>query len=114
MVINITPTIRIDLTNIPKLDTIAYRRHITEIIAENPHHTICYTDGLKSRAKTGYAYSIQDTITAKRIKNSDSVFTAQLSAIHSCLSHLTQRPPRHDYILLTDLFSSLLSLQGTY
>ena len=48
------------------------------------------------------------------MRNSASVFTAELTAIHSCLSHLTQRPPQQNYIILTDSLSSLLSLQDPY
>jgi len=53
-----------------------------------PQHFISgpVCDGSKVNSKTGYACSIQDSITAKRIRNSASVFTAELSAIHSCLS----------------------------
>ena len=53
----------------------------TEIIAEYPNHIIYFTDGSRARSTTCYAYSIQDSITAKRIRNSASVFTAELSAI---------------------------------
>ena len=45
------------------------------------------------------------------MRNSASVFTAELSAIHSCLSQLTEHPPGLNYILLSDSLSSLLSLQ---
>ena len=58
---------------------------MTEIIAEFPCHIMCLSDSSKGRSKTGYAYSIQDLITAKCIKSSASVFTAELSAIRTQL-----------------------------
>ena len=42
------------------------------------------------------------------------MFTAELSAIRACLSHLAQGPPTYKYILLTDSLSALLSIQDPY
>ena len=42
------------------------------------------------------------------------MFTAELSAIRSCLSQLAQRSSGLNYILLTDSLSSLLSIQDPY
>jgi len=53
-------------------------------------------------------FSIQDLLVSNRRKNSASIFTAELNAILACLSHLTHRPSRHNYLLLTDSLSSLL------
>jgi len=58
----------------------------------------------------GYAFSIQDLIVNKRLRISASVFTAELNAILAFLSHLTHRSPRHNYLLLTDSFSSLQAI----
>lgn len=108
------PNIRLDLANIPKTDNSIYRKHINNIISEFPNSIVCYTDGSKSGSKTGYAYSIQGSIVSHRLRNSASIFTAELSAIYSCLTQLTQRPPNHRYLILSDSLSSLLSLQDTH
>jgi len=71
---------------------------------------VCLTDGSKSKYETGYAYSISGSIILYRIRNIASVHTAELMAIFSCLSHITQLPPRGRYLLLTDLLSFLHSL----
>jgi len=100
--------------NSPQLDNNSYLKLITEIVSEYPNHTICYTDGSKSGNKTGFAYSIQNIIKAKWFRNSASVFIAELSAIYSCPSNLTKRPPGHKYVLLSYSLSSFLSLQDPY
>jgi len=68
-------------------------------------------DGSKANSKTGYAFSIQNLIVSERLRNSVSVFTAELNAILTCLSHLTHRHPRHNYWILTDSLSSLQSIR---
>lgn len=105
------PTIRVDLANLPKQDDCVYRALIAEIMAEYPNHTVCFTDGSRTEGKTGYAYSIGHLTIKKRMRNSASVFSAELSAIHACLIQLTRRPPHQNYILLSDSLSSLTSLK---
>ena len=80
------PNIRLDLLYSPKADNITYWRLITEIIDEYPNHIISFTGGSRARSKIGYAHTIQDSVTAKWMRNSASVFTPELSAIHSCIS----------------------------
>ena len=91
--LRILPTIRLDLTNLQKSNNNEYKSLLSQIIAEYPDHILSYIDGSKSLLKTGYAYSIQGNITAKRMRNSASIFTAELTAIYFCPSHLAQRPP---------------------
>jgi len=81
--------------------------NITNEYFDLADHIICYTDGFKANSKTSYAFSIQDFIVSNLLRNLASVFTAELNAILACLSHLTHRPPRHNYLLLTDSLSSL-------
>ena len=97
-------TIRLDLTTLPKSQKNA-------CCGRYPHHIICYMDSSKANSKTDYAFSIQDLIVSNRLRNSASVFTGKLNAILACLSHLTHRPPRHNYLLLTDSLSSLQSIR---
>jgi len=88
---------------------------IANITDENPDHIFCYTDGSEANSKTDYAFSIQELIVSNGLRNSASVFTAELNAILACLSHLTHRPPRHNYLLLTDSlsFQSIRDLKST-
>jgi len=86
---------------------------IANINNEYLDHIIWYTDGSKANSKTGYAFSIHDLIVSNRLRNSASVFTAELNAILTCLSYLTHRLPRDNYLLLTDSLSSLQSLRNT-
>ena len=77
---------------------------------EYPDHTFCFTDGSKNNLRIGYAYSIGDSIHSHRLRNSASIFTAELSAILSCLSHLANLPPQSKFLLLSDSLSSLQSI----
>ena len=75
-----------------------------------------YSDGSKSRLKTGQSYSIQGSVVTHRLRNSASIFTAELSAILSCLIQLSQRTPPQNlrYLIVSDSLSSRLSLQDSY
>ena len=105
--------IRLDLTALPSVDNSLYIRHIRSILDEYLDHQVCLTDGSKSKHGTGYAYSISGSIAFHRIRNIASVYTAELMAIQSCLSHIAQLPPNSKYLLLTDSLSSLHSLQDS-
>ena len=62
-----------------------YQKQFKAIIAyEFPSHTLCCTDGSKSGSRTGYAFSSNG-----RLRNSASIFSAELFAIYFCLSHLS-------------------------
>ena len=104
------PTIRLDLANLPPTNNTSYISQVRSLLNEYSDHILCLSDGSKSNHKTAYAYSIAGSIVSHRIRNIASVFTAELMAIFSCLSHITQMPPNNKYILLTDSLSSLYSL----
>jgi len=106
------PSIRFDSTKISPSSNTSYIRHIRCILDENPNHTLCFSDGSKSKQKSVYAYSINGSLVSHHIRNKASVFTAELMAIFSCLSHLTLLPPHGRFLLLTDSFSSLHSLSN--
>ena len=108
------PNIRLDLASIPKTDNSSYLRLIRSLIDEYPDHTLCFTDGSKIKPRTGYAYSIQDTVYSYRLRNSASIFTAELTAILSCLSHLASLPPKSNFLLFSDSLSSLQAIQDPY
>ena len=107
------PTIRLDITKIPKSNSIVYKTHIRKLISEFPNHVLCFTDGSKCKERTAYAYSIAGQVTARRIRNSASIYTAELNAILSCIIKLSHMPPGH-FLLLTDSLSSLISLQNPF
>ena len=109
------PDIRLDLAALPRSPNSTYLKQIKSIIAnEFPSHTLCCTDGSKSGSKTGYAFSINGVITHHRLRNSTSIFSAELFAIYSCLSHLSLLPPPHKFLLLSDSLSSLQAMQDPY
>lgn len=108
------PNIRFDLTKLPKSDNSIYHHNIKSLLREYANYTICLSDGSKINHKTAYAYSISGSVTSHRIHNISTISTAELTAIFSCLSHLTQLPPHGKYLLLTDSLSSLHSLLDTY
>lgn len=108
------PNIRLDLTNVSKLSKTIIRQHITKLLNEFPNYTLCLTDGSKYNQKTAYAYSINEQITARRIQNSASIYSAELIAILACLSQIAQLEPHKNYLLLTDSLSSLQSLTNPF
>ena len=108
------PNIRFDLTEVPSSDNKIYITRIRTLIQEYPHHTLCLTDGSKTTNKAAYAYSVDGSLESHRIRNMASIFTAELMAIFTCLSHLSQLSPNGKYLLLTDSLSSLHSLMDPY
>jgi len=107
------PTIRFDFMKIPLANNTSYiQHHHICLLDEYPNHTLCLSDGSKSKYKSAYAYSIDGSLISHHICNMASVFTAELMAIFSCLSQLTQFPPHGRFLLLTDSLSSLQSLSS--
>ena len=87
------PFIRLDLTALPRSPNSTYLKHINAIIMnEFSSHILCYTDRSKSGTRTGYSFPINGVITHHRLRNSASIFSAELLAIYSCLSHLSLLP----------------------
>ena len=100
------------LTQISTLNKVTPIHRIRNLIQEYPHHTLCLSDGSKSKTKTAYAYSTEGNITSHRIRNIASIYTAELMVIFACLS--PQLPPNSNFQLLTDSLSSLHSLADLY
>ena len=48
------------------------------------------------------------------MRNSASVFSAELTAIYACLSHILHLPSQNKYLILTDSLSSLKSISDPY
>ena len=108
------PSIRLDLTQLSAPKNIIYLQHIRSLIQEYPHHTLCLSDGSKSKTETAYAYSINGNIISHRIHNIASIHTAELMAIFACISQISQLPPNNNFLLLTDSLTSLHSLTDPY
>ena len=110
------PNTRFDLTDISTTDKTTHVKHIRKLLQEFPNHTLCLTDGSKSKSRNraAYAYSIDGSVKSYRIRNIASIFTAELMAIFACLSHLSQLPSNSKFILLTDSLSSLHSIMDPY
>ena len=89
--------IRLHFAEISYPDKSIYLQYIRDLMNVYPRHIVCFTDG----NRTSYAYSINGEIVAHRVRNTASVFTAELMAI------LTQLSLKRYCILLVDSFSSL-------
>jgi len=111
------PNTHLDLVEIPRTSYSIYKRHILNIkSSEFSTHLLCFTDGSKSGPRTGCIYPIQGKILSHRIRNSVSIFTAELTAIFACLSQLVLLPLPPNILLLinTLIFFSLLALQDVH
>lgn len=106
--------IRLDLTEVSKLNNTTIRQHVTKLLKEFHNHILCLTDGSKYNQNTAYAYTINGQLTAHRIRNSASIYSAELIAILACLAHIAQLETHRNYILLTDSLSSLQSLTNPF
>ena len=105
------PDIRLDLTEITKSSTNStYRQLINKIVSsELPSYLRWFTDGSQSGSRTEYAVTIQSNITAFRMRNTASIFTAELNAIFTCLPHFTTFPLfLNSYYFLISSHPSLL------
>ena len=81
---------------------------------EFPSHIHSYTDGSRRNNRTAFAYSIDQSISSFRIRNSASVFTAELMAIYNCLQDITRHPPNTKFLILTDSLSSLYAISDLH
>ena len=108
----IQPSIRFDLTELQTTNKSDYVQHIRILLHEYPDYITCFTDGSKSKNRTSYAYSINGDMSSHRTRNIASIFSAELIAISSCLTHISQLPPNGKFILFSDSLSlpSALSL----
>lgn len=93
-----TQSSRLDLAYLPKTDISVYRQLINSFISsEFSLHLLWFTDKCRSGSKVRYTYFIQSTITHYRLRNSTSIFTAELTAVYACLSRTPAK-----YFLLSD------------
>ncbi|KAL1447076.1 hypothetical protein WDU94_015622 [Cyamophila willieti] len=84
---------------------------IDTLASKYPSFTLCYTDGSKSNNNTSCAYSIDDTICSSFLHPVNSVFSAELSAILSCLQALRYHPSIK-FLIISDSRSSLSAMSN--
>ena len=104
-----SPTIRLDLTK-PLKPSEPLITHFNRILNEYPRDIKCYTDGSKSPTKTSVSFTMNSAIQSYRLPNLVSVSTAELTAIHECLTTLLQDDPIVNFFIMKDSLSSLLAI----
>jgi len=68
----------------------------------------------KRKKGTANSYSIDGVIVVHRVRSIASIFTAEVMAVLTYLSQLTQFPPNSKHLLLTDSLSALHLLTDPY
>ena len=102
------PKIRLDISRcLIETPNSIYLQNIQNILSEYPNHTRCYTDGSKSKNRSACAFSVESNIYSYRLRNSFSVFSAELTAILLCLQSILQIKDKSKYIILSDSLGSL-------
>ena len=106
------PTINFTLTQYSKSSTPSsvFKSLFQELIHSIQHSTLCFTDGSKSHSRTGFAYSIQNSTHSHRHRNSASVYTTELQAIHYCLQRILSTTPSsrtHPILIVSDSLAAL-------
>lgn len=109
------PEIRLDLRNTTSTgDSATCLQRMKVILLQYPAYTHCYTDGSRRKNRTGYAYSIGQSMYSFRMRNTASVFTAELMAIYSCLQSISCLAPNRKFLIITDALSSLQAIADTH
>ena len=113
------PSFRLDLSLFPKNQTnpLQYKQLLLEIINSYPNTTKCYTDGSKLNHTTVCSYSIENSVFSHRLRNSYSVFSAELAAIYFCLEAILQASeskPSRNFLIFSDSLSSLQAINDIY
>jgi len=91
-----------------------FRALFNEIVNSYPNRLLCFTDGSKRGNRVGCAYSINNRIQNFRHKNTSTVFTAKLQAIHHCLIDLMNLPPSsfsQNFLITSDSLVALLAIR---
>jgi len=95
------PTIIFSLSQFTKYLQ-SFEKHFQGIIHSFRDPILCFTDGSKTRNKSGFVFTIGNATFAHRHCNSASVYTTKLQAILSCLQRILTHSP------LTSVKSSLI------
>jgi len=109
------PDIILDLLNFPKNCT-NNSIILTHFLNSLPKSLLCYTDGSRIHNRVGIAYCVDSTIYSFRLRNSASVFTAELLAIFHCLETILSGslPQSPSIVIITDSFSSVHAITDPY
>ena len=110
------PTFNLSLAQYPKSPTSSsvYRSHFQELIHSFQQPTLCFTDGSKTHNKTGFAFSVENSIHPYRHRNTSSVFTAELQAIFNCLQHIlsTTRSSHTPFLIISDSLAAFNAISN--
>jgi ribonuclease HI len=90
---------------------LTYRRFIAEHLSSYPDHTVVYTDGSFLRGSTDSAFVHDGAAFSYRLRNCNSVFTADLYALYRALLFLRQQHLQC-HLICTDSLSALQSLSS--
>ena len=86
------------------LNTPNPRHHhfFNELILKSNTPTVCFTDGSKFHKRSGYAFLMDSSCHSYRYRDSVSIFTSGLQAIHHCLQHILSStlPPNSTLFLI--------------
>jgi len=90
--------------------------HFHEILNSFHDALICYTDGSRTRNRVGAAYSIGDKLHGFRLRNSASIFTAELLAIYHCFQIISRKPSPLplSVLIIADARSALTAITNPY
>jgi len=112
------PYIILDLLNFPKncTNNSIILTHFHKILNSIPESLLCYTDGSRIHNHVGIAHSVDSTIYSFRLRNSSSIFTAELLAIFHCLETILSGPlPQSpSIVIITDSLSSVHATADPY
>ena len=84
------------------------------VLKEYQDHTLCLTNGSKSKGKKAYAYCVDEQITTHRIRNSASIYSTELNATLARTSRIVQLRTGTKYVFLTDSLSSFQALSNPF
>ena len=91
-----------------------YKHLFNELTHKFNSPTLCFTDGSKFHKISGHAFLVGSSCHSYRHRNSASIFTTELQAIHHCLQHiLSSVPPpgSNPFLIISDSLSSLISIR---
>lgn len=110
------PSFNVTLNKHKKSDTQPgeFRQGYLEIISQYDGFTKIFTDGSKVDGRTGAAFTAEETVFKFRLPNASSVFTAELYSIYQASEYIVNDNSSNQFIIQTDSYSTIQSLQQIY